>query len=90
MASRETKKQQTEEAAGETKKQQTEEKAVHKMTAAERAAIERHFARCEATPSIRCKVSRNGSDLQIGFDHPDRLVGRALVMDALRQPTRTF
>jgi hypothetical protein len=45
------------------KKQDTEEKAVHDMTAAERAAIERHFARCEATPSIRCKVSRNGRDL---------------------------
>ena len=50
-------------AARETKKQHTEEKAVHGMMAAERAAIEKYFARCEATPSIRCKVSRNGRDL---------------------------
>ena len=58
-------------AAREMKKQDTEQKAVHEMTAVERAATERHFARCEATPSIRCKVSRNGSDLQIELDHPD-------------------
>ena len=62
----------------------------HKMTAPERAAIARHFARCESTPSIRCKVSRNGSDLQIGFDHPDRLVDRALVMDALASADEDF
>ena len=52
-------------AARETKKQHTEEKAVYEMTAAERTAIERHFARREAKPSVRLKVSRNGSDLQI-------------------------
>ncbi len=54
--------------ARETKKQHTEEKAVHEMTATERAAMEKYFARCEATPSIRYKVSKNGSDLQL--DHP--------------------
>jgi hypothetical protein len=69
--------------ARETKKQHTEEKAVYEMTAAERTAIERHFARREAKPSVRLKVSRNGSDLQIGFDHPDEQIGRALVMEAL-------
>jgi hypothetical protein len=69
--------------ARETKKQHTEEKAVHKMTAAERAAIERHFARREAKPSVRLKVSKNGSDPQIRFDHPDEQIGRALVMEAL-------
>jgi hypothetical protein len=92
MSARETKKQHTEEKKQHTeekkqhteeKKQHTEEKAVHKMTAAERAAIERHFARREAKPSVRLKVSRNGSDLQIGFDHPDEQIGRALVMEAL-------
>jgi len=61
-------------AAREMKKQDTEGKAVHEMTAAERAAIERHFARCEATPSIRCKVSRNGSDLQIELDRIHRIM----------------
>ena len=62
-------------AARETKRQHTEEKAVHEITAAERAAIER--------PSIRCKVSRNGSDPQIELDHPDEQTGQALMMDAL-------
>src|SRR5262249_45177457 len=76
--------------AREMKKQHTEEKVVHKMTAAERTAIERHFARREAKPSVRLKVSRNGSDLQIGFDHPDRLVDRALVMDALASADEDF
>jgi hypothetical protein len=74
-------------AAREMKKQDTEGKAVHEMTAAERAAIERHFARCEATPSIRCKVSRNGSDLQIRLDHPDEQIGQPLMMDASRRLT---
>src|SRR5262249_4166400 len=69
--------------AREMKKQHTEEKAVHKMTAAERAAIERHFARREAKPSVRLKVSKNGSDPQIRFDHPDQQIGKALVMEAL-------
>jgi hypothetical protein len=76
--------------ARETKKQHTEEKAVHKMTAAERTAIDKHFARREAKPSVRLKVSKNGSDLQIGFDHPDRLVGRALVMEALASADEDF
>ncbi len=61
--------------ARETKKQHTEEKAVHEMTATERAAIEKYFARCEATPSIRYKVSKNGSDLHIRLDHPDNWPG---------------
>src|SRR5215813_14903412 len=92
MASRETKKQQTEEAAGETKKQQTEEKAVHKMTAAERAAIEKYLARhkAKAKPSVRFKVSKNGSVPQIEFDHPDKLIGGALLMDALATADEDF
>ena len=69
-------------AARETKRQHTEEKAVHEITAAERAAIER--------PSIRCKVSRNGSDLQIGLDHPHEQIGKALVMEALASADPDF
>ena len=69
--------------ARETKKQHTEEKAVHKVTAAERTAVDRHFARREAKPSVRLKVSKNGSAAQIGVDHPDEQIGLALVMEAL-------
>jgi len=76
MSARETKKQHT-------KKQHTEEKAVHKVTAAERTAVDRHFARREAKPSVRLKVSKNGSAAQIGVDHPDEQIGLALVMEAL-------
>ena len=71
-------------------KQHTEEKAVHKMTAAERTAIEKYLARREATPSIRCKVSGNGSDLQIGLDHPHEQIGKALVMEALASADPDF
>src|SRR6266446_5925420 len=69
--------------ARETKKQHTEEKAVRKLTAAELAAIDKFLVRLEAKPSARFRVSKDGSNWQIGFDHPDQLVGRALVMDAL-------
>src|SRR5215831_1568957 len=79
-------------ASRETKKQQTEEKAVHKMTAAERAAIEKYLARhkAKAKPSVRFKVSKNGSVPQIEFDHPDKLIGSALLMDALATADEDF
>src|SRR2546425_5318783 len=64
------------------KKQHNKEKAVHQVTVAERAAVDRHFARREAKPSVRLKVSKNGSE-QIEFDHPDARIGQALVMEAL-------
>jgi hypothetical protein len=64
-------------------KQHNKEKAVHKVTAAERAAIQKYLARSAAKPSVRCKVSKNRSDAQIRVDHPDELVGNVLVMDAL-------
>jgi hypothetical protein len=64
-------------------KQHTEEKAVHKVTAAERTAIEKYRARTAAKQPIRYKVFNNGSDVQIRLDHPDALVGRAVLMDAL-------
>jgi hypothetical protein len=75
MAARETKKQHTE-------KQHTEEKAVRKLTTAELAAIDKCIARLQE-PSGRFRLSKDGSNWRIGFDHPDQLVGRALVMDAL-------
>jgi hypothetical protein len=64
-------------------KQRNKEKAVHKVTAAERTAVDKHFARREAKPSVRLKVSKNASDPQIRFDHPDAQIGQALVMEAL-------
>jgi len=62
---------------------QHNKKAVREATAVERTAVERHFARREAKPSVRLKVSKNGSDPQIEFDHPDKQIGRALVTEAL-------
>ena len=67
----------------ETKRHNKEEKAVHKVTAAERTAVDKHFASREAKPQIRLKISKNGSGPQIELDHPDRTVGWALVMEAL-------
>ena len=62
---------------------ENKETAVYEPTAAERTAVEKYFARNEAKPSVRVKFSRNGRVTQIEFDHPDQLVGLALVMDAL-------
>jgi hypothetical protein len=64
-------------------KQHTEEKAVRILTAAERTAINKCLAKSAAKPSVRYKVSKNGSDAQIRVDHPDEIIGRLLVMDAL-------
>jgi hypothetical protein len=77
-------------AARETKKQHTKEKAVHEMTAAESTAIDKCLARLKAKPSGRFRVSKDASGCQIGFDHPDQLIGRALVMDALASADGDF
>jgi hypothetical protein len=76
-------------AARETK-QHNKEKAVHEVTAAERTAVDKHFARREAKPSVRLKVSKNGSVPQIETDHPDKLVGEALVMEVLASADGDF
>jgi len=65
-------------------------KAVPKVTAAERSAIGKHIARLEAKQSVRLKVSKNGSDPQISLDHPDKLIGRALLMEALASADNDF
>jgi hypothetical protein len=62
---------------------ENKEKSVYKPTAAERTAVEKYFARNQAKPSVRVKFSRNERVTQLEFDHPDQLVGLALVMDAL-------
>jgi hypothetical protein len=61
-----------------------------KVTAAERAAIQKYLARDAAKPSVGFKISKKGSELQIGFDHPDELIGQALVMDVLASADRNF
>ena len=76
-------------AARETKKQHTEEKAVRKLTTAELAAMDKCIARLQE-PSGRFRLSKDGSNWRIGFDHPDQLVGRALVMDAFATADRDF
>ena len=76
-------------AARETK-QNNKEKALHKVTAAERTAVDKHFARREAKPSVRLKVFKNGSEPQIGFDHPDEQIGQLLIMEALASPDADF
>jgi hypothetical protein len=71
-------------------KKENKEKAVREVTAAERTALKRHIARLEAKPSVRLKVSKDGSDPQIELDHPDKPVGWALVMDAFASTDRDF
>ncbi len=71
-------------------KQHNKEKAVHKVTAAERAAIQKYLARDAANPSVRFKVSKNGSDPEIGIDHPNEVVGDVLVKGILASADRHF
>ena len=65
------------------KEQHNKEKAVHKVTPAERTAVDKHFARRESKPQVRLKISKKGNEPQIEFDHPDKQIGQALVMEAL-------
>ena len=79
-------------AARETNQHDKENKetAVYEPTAAERTAVEKYFARNETKPSVRVKFSRNERVTQLEFDHPDQLVGLALVMDALATADADF
>jgi hypothetical protein len=72
------------------KEQHNKEKAVREVTAVERIAREKHLARLKAKRSIRFKVSKDGEDPQIQLDHPDKLVGEALVMDVLASADADF
>jgi hypothetical protein len=64
------------------------EKALREATAAERTAIGKYLARRAAKLSVRFK--KNGSDAQIALDHPNKLVGRMLVMEALASADDDF
>jgi hypothetical protein len=74
----------------ETKQHNKEEKTVHKVTPAERTVVDKHFARREAKPWVRFKVSKNENGQQIEIHHPDKLVGEALVMEALASADGDF
>ena len=63
-------------------KQRTDEQTFHEMTEAERMAVEKYVTRSSAKPSVRVKISKNGSDADISVDHPDQRVGHALIMKA--------
>jgi hypothetical protein len=79
MPGRETKQPNNEKAVHPNK-----ERAVHhKVTPAERTTVDKHFARREAKPSVRLKISKKGSEPQIAVDHPDEQIGQALIMEAL-------
>jgi hypothetical protein len=62
---------------------QHSERAARKVTATERAAIQRRVERNAGRPSIRFKVSKNESGCEVGFDHADEIVGHILYMDAV-------
>jgi hypothetical protein len=65
-------------------RQQFEQNAAHKVTAAERAAMERNHARREAKSSIRLKVLENDEGYKIiALDHPNEAIGGVLCADAL-------
>jgi hypothetical protein len=54
-----------------------------KMTSRERAAIDKFLARSAANPAPRLKVLNEKQAVSISPDHPDKLAGQMLLMDAL-------
>ena len=75
---------------GRETKQHNKEKAAYKVTAAERTVVDKHFARREAMPQIRLKISKNGSVPQIELDHPDKPIGQALLGESLASADGDF
>jgi len=76
--------------AAREKKQHNKDKDLPEVTAAERTAMEKYLARRVSKPSVRFMVSKNGSDLQVGLDHPNKPVGHALLMEALASADLDF
>jgi hypothetical protein len=54
-----------------------------KMTSRERTAIHKFLARNNANPAPRLKVLNEKQAVSIAPDHPDKLAGQMLLMDAL-------
>jgi hypothetical protein len=71
-------------------KQHNKEKAVREVTAAERTAIEKFLAKSAAKPSVRYTVTKHGGRQQIRVEHPDKLIGQLLIMDALGSADSDF
>jgi hypothetical protein len=69
-------------------KQNETEKELRQLTAAERKAVGKYLARSEAKPAVRFKVSNNA--VQLEFDHPDKRIGHALLMNALGTADQEF
>jgi hypothetical protein len=68
--------------AGKTKYQPTEQ---------EKTALGDHIARLNAAPTApRIKVTKDASATKIGPDHPNELVGRGLLMEALGTADYSF
>jgi hypothetical protein len=88
MPGRETKQQHKKENRENKENKENKEKAAREVTAAERTAIEKYLARTAAKQPIRYKVVNNGSDITL--NHPDPLVGRALLMNALGSADSDF
>jgi hypothetical protein len=53
------------------------------MTSRERTAIDKFLARNAANPAPRLKVLNEKQAVSISPDHPDKLAGQMLLMDAL-------
>jgi hypothetical protein len=75
---------------GRETKQHNKEKAAYKVTATERTVVDKHFARREAKPQIRLRISKNGSDPQIELDHPNKPIGQALLGEFLASADGDF
>jgi hypothetical protein len=58
-------------------------KPKYKPTSRERSAVDKFFARSDANPAPRLKVLKEKEAVSISPDHPDKLVGDMLLMDAL-------
>ena len=58
-------------------------KPKYELTSRERSAIDKFLARDAANPAPRIKVLKEKKAVSISPDHPDKLAGQMLLMDAL-------
>ncbi len=71
-------------------KSQSAAQTDYRPTAQEKDVIEKHLARLKATSSARIKIENMGGVVQIKPDHPNELVGYALLMDAIGSADLNF
>ena len=75
-------------AAKKMKQQTAAEKPVHNATAAERRAVEKYRAKHEEKRAVKLKLSDSGDELEL--DHSDKLIGEALLVEALGSADKEF